>query len=164
MQDWIEFSLLPYIIWSVLWYYCCCYFCCDSAITASGNGRYLSTDSNKVDEPLKVEEAETVNVPPPPSEKVQAAVNLLVCVLDGYFVCFLAFWLMCNLIQLLVLGGNGFVGSHICREALDRGLTVASLSRYWTQSMVVDPLKALILAFIIVVYVNTFPNSFTGHN
>lgn len=71
---------------------------------------------------------------------------------------------MCNLIQLLVLGGNGFVGSHICREALDRGLTVASLSRYWTQSMVVDPLKALILAFIIVVYVNTFPNSFTGHN
>ncbi|KAH9798642.1 NAD(P)-bd dom domain-containing protein [Citrus sinensis] len=92
-----------------------------SAITASGNGRYLSTDSNKVDEPLKVEEAETVNVPPPPSEK------------------------------LLVLGGNGFVGSHICREALDRGLTVASLSRYWTQSMVVDPLKALILAFIIVV-------------
>lgn len=148
----------------MLWYYCCCYFCCDSAITASGNGRYLSTDSNKVDEPLKVEEAETVNVPPPPSEKVQAAVNLLVCVLDGYFVCFLAFWLMCNLIQLLVLGGNGFVGSHICREALDRGLTVASLSRYWTQSMVVDPLKALILAFIIVVYVNTFPNIFTGHN
>lgn len=164
MQDWIEFSLLPYIKWSVLWYYCCCYFCCDSAITASGNGRYLSTDSNKVDEPLKVEEAETVNVPPPPSEKVQAAVNLLVCVLDGYFVCFLAFWLMCSLIQLLVLGGNGFVGSHICREALDRGLTVASLSRYWTQSMVVDPLKALILAFIIVVYVNTFPNIFTGHN
>lgn len=164
MQDWIEFSLLPYIKWSVLWYYCCCYFCCDSAITASGNGRYLSTDSNKVDEPLKVEEAETVNVPPPPSEKVQAAVNLLVCVLDRYFVCFLAFWLMCSLIQLLVLGGNGFVGSHICREALDRGLTVASLSRYWTQSMVVDPLKALILAFIIVVYVNTFPNIFTGHN
>lgn len=30
-------------------------------------------------------------MPPPPSEKVQAAVNLLVCVLDGYFVCFLAF-------------------------------------------------------------------------
>jgi len=32
--------------------------------------------------------------------------------------------------QLLVLGGNGFVGSHICKEAVDRGLTVASLSRY----------------------------------
>ncbi|CAN6682504.1 unnamed protein product [Malus baccata var. baccata] len=32
-------------------------------------------------------------------------------------------------IQLLVLGGNGFVGSHVCREALDRGLSVASLSR-----------------------------------
>ncbi|KAE8732532.1 NAD(P)-binding Rossmann-fold superfamily protein isoform 2 [Hibiscus syriacus] len=63
------------------------------------NGRFLSTESNKVDEPFKVEEAETVNVPPPPSEK------------------------------LLVLGGNGFVGSHICREALNRGLSVASLSR-----------------------------------
>ncbi|KAK8582078.1 hypothetical protein V6N13_145067 [Hibiscus sabdariffa] len=63
------------------------------------NGRFLSTESNKVDEPFKVEEAETLNVPPPPSEK------------------------------LLVLGGNGFVGSHICREALNRGLDVASLSR-----------------------------------
>lgn len=59
----------------------------------------LTTDSNRVDEPFKVEEAETVNVPPPPSEK------------------------------LLVLGGNGFVGSHVCREALDRGLPVCSLSR-----------------------------------
>ncbi|XP_039052308.1 uncharacterized protein At1g32220, chloroplastic-like [Hibiscus syriacus] len=63
------------------------------------NGRFLSTESNKVNEPFKVEEAVTVNVPPPPSEK------------------------------LLVLGGNGFVGSHICREALNRGLSVASLSR-----------------------------------
>ncbi|KAE8682538.1 NAD(P)-binding Rossmann-fold superfamily protein isoform 2 [Hibiscus syriacus] len=62
------------------------------------NGRFLSTESNKVDEPFKVEEAETVNVPPPPE-------------------------------KLLVLGGNGFVGSHICREALNRGLNVASLSR-----------------------------------
>ncbi|KAH7523917.1 uncharacterized protein At1g32220, chloroplastic [Ziziphus jujuba] len=67
-------------------------------MSASNNGRYLSTDS-KVDEPFKVEEAETVHVPPPPTEK------------------------------LLVLGGNGFVGSHICREALDRGLSVASISR-----------------------------------
>ncbi|KAK1372397.1 Catalytic/ coenzyme binding protein [Heracleum sosnowskyi] len=67
--------------------------------SVSRNGRFLSTTSNKVDEPLKVEEAETVNVPPPPSEK------------------------------LLVLGGNGFVGSHICKEALDRGLSVHSLSR-----------------------------------
>jgi len=37
-----------------------------------------------------------------------------------------------------VLGGNGFVGSHICREALERGLSVASLSRFdafshWTK-------------------------------
>ncbi|CAN1306105.1 Uncharacterized protein At1g32220, chloroplastic, partial [Linum perenne] len=31
--------------------------------------------------------------------------------------------------QLLVLGGNGYVGSHICRRALDQGLTVSSLSR-----------------------------------
>ncbi|KAJ0030052.1 hypothetical protein Pint_12574 [Pistacia integerrima] len=74
------------------------------AVTASRNGRYLSNDSNKVDE-LKVEEAETVDVPPSPSEK------------------------------LLVLGGNGFVGSHICREALDRGLTVASLSRSGRSSL-----------------------------
>lgn len=63
------------------------------------NGRFLSTDSTKVDEPFKIEEGETVNSPPPPSEK------------------------------LLVLGGNGFVGSHVCKEALDRGLSVASLSR-----------------------------------
>lgn len=59
----------------------------------------MATDSNKVDEPFNVEEAETVNVPPPPTEK------------------------------LLVLGGNGFVGSHVCREALNLGLNVASLSR-----------------------------------
>ncbi|CAL5439825.1 unnamed protein product [Camellia sinensis] len=67
------------------------------------NGRFLSTDSTKVDEPFKVEEGETVNSPPPPLEKV----------VNG----------------LLVLGGNGFVGSHVCKEALDRGLSVASLSR-----------------------------------
>ncbi|RZC80194.1 hypothetical protein C5167_042770 [Papaver somniferum] len=52
-----------------------------------------------VDEPFKVLEAETVHEPPPPTEK------------------------------LLVLGGNGFVGSNICKEALDRGLSVSSLSR-----------------------------------
>ncbi|THG22209.1 uncharacterized protein At1g32220, chloroplastic-like isoform X1 [Camellia sinensis] len=63
------------------------------------NWRFLSTDSTKVDEPFKIEEGETVNSPPPPSEK------------------------------LFVLGGNGFVGSHVCKEALDRGLSVASLSR-----------------------------------
>jgi uncharacterized protein YbjT (DUF2867 family) len=28
-----------------------------------------------------------------------------------------------------VLGGNGFVGSHVCKEALDKGFTVASLNR-----------------------------------
>ncbi|XP_027182666.1 uncharacterized protein At1g32220, chloroplastic [Coffea eugenioides] len=70
-----------------------------SRVAASKNQRFLCTDPNKTDEPFKVEEAETVDTSPPPSEK------------------------------LLVLGGNGFVGSHICKEALDRGLTVASLSR-----------------------------------
>lgn len=69
------------------------------SVASSRNVRFLSTESNKTDEPFKVEEAETVNMPPPPTEK------------------------------LLVLGGNGFVGSHICKEALDRGVTVASLSR-----------------------------------
>ncbi|KAI3860656.1 hypothetical protein MKX03_009361 [Papaver bracteatum] len=68
-------------------------------VPASGSGRYFTTDANKVDEPFKVPEAETVHVPPPPTEK------------------------------LLVLGGNGFVGSNICKEALDRGLSVSSLSR-----------------------------------
>ncbi|GMP28523.1 hypothetical protein CsSME_00004028 [Camellia sinensis var. sinensis] len=70
-----------------------------STVAVSRNGRLLSTGPNKVDEPFKVEEAETVEVPPPPTEK------------------------------LLVLGGNGFVGSHICREALKRGLNVYSFSR-----------------------------------
>lgn len=63
------------------------------------NSRLLSTDSNRIDEPFKVEEAETLKVPPPPSDK------------------------------LLVLGGNGFVGSHVCKEALVQGLSVSSLSR-----------------------------------
>ncbi|GAB4825457.1 hypothetical protein Ancab_008330 [Ancistrocladus abbreviatus] len=70
-----------------------------SILAGSGTGRFFTTDSNKIDEPLKVEEAETVDVPPPTPEK------------------------------LLVLGGNGFVGSHVCKEALDRGFSVASLSR-----------------------------------
>ncbi|KAJ9537181.1 hypothetical protein OSB04_029914 [Centaurea solstitialis] len=64
------------------------------------SGRYLSTESSKIGEPLKVEEAEPVYATPPPVEK------------------------------LLVLGGNGFVGSHVCKEALEHGLSVASLSRY----------------------------------
>ncbi|XP_031122697.1 uncharacterized protein At1g32220, chloroplastic [Ipomoea triloba] len=68
-----------------------------SYISASKNARFFSSESNKTDEPFKVEEAETVNLPP--TDKI------------------------------LVLGGNGFVGSHICKEALNRGLEVASLSR-----------------------------------
>ncbi|CAN1341705.1 Uncharacterized protein At1g32220, chloroplastic [Linum perenne] len=76
-----------------------------STMAWSSERRCFSTDSNKVDEPFKVEEAETVNVPPPPKDK------------------------------LLVLGGNGFVGSHILREAVDRGLSVASLSRSGKSSL-----------------------------
>ncbi|PKA46623.1 Uncharacterized protein AXF42_Ash019364 [Apostasia shenzhenica] len=63
------------------------------------NKRLLSTDSSKVDEPLKVEEAEIVKQQPPVADK------------------------------LLVLGGNGFVGSHVCKEALHRGFPVSSFSR-----------------------------------
>ncbi|KAK0571016.1 hypothetical protein LWI29_009852 [Acer saccharum] len=37
--------------------------------------------------------------------------------------------------KLLVLGGNGFVGSHILREALDRGVVVSSLSRSGRSSL-----------------------------
>ncbi|KAJ0103001.1 hypothetical protein Patl1_05739 [Pistacia atlantica] len=40
------------------------------ALAASGNERYLLVDCNKYDEPLKVEEAETIDMPPPPTEKV----------------------------------------------------------------------------------------------
>ncbi|MQL70980.1 hypothetical protein Taro_003302 [Colocasia esculenta] len=61
-----------------------------------GNGRLLSTLSSNMDGPFKVQEVETVDVPPPPTEK----------------------------------GGNGFVGSHVCKEALDKGLSVSSMSRY----------------------------------
>ncbi|KAJ3698242.1 hypothetical protein LUZ61_001947 [Rhynchospora tenuis] len=69
-----------------------------------GNGRLFTTDASsgdpkRVEEPFKVEEAETVKMDPPSPD------------------------------QLLVLGGNGFVGSHVCKEALDRGLSVSSLSR-----------------------------------
>ncbi|KAJ9556266.1 hypothetical protein OSB04_010880 [Centaurea solstitialis] len=70
-----------------------------NTLGSTGRGRCLSTGSSKIGEPLKVEDAETVQAPHPPQEK------------------------------LLVLGGSGFVGSHICKEALDRGLSVTSLSR-----------------------------------
>jgi len=66
------------------------------------NGKAFSSDatSGRVDEPFKVEEAEPVKVPPPSSPE-----------------------------KLLVLGGSGFVGSHVCKEALDRGFVVSSLNR-----------------------------------
>ncbi|VFQ94738.1 unnamed protein product [Cuscuta campestris] len=68
-----------------------------SHMTGWRNACYFSSESNKIDDPFKVEEAETVNLPP--REKI------------------------------LVLGGNGFVGSHMCKEALERGLVVSSLNR-----------------------------------
>ncbi|KAI4991319.1 hypothetical protein ZWY2020_039690 [Hordeum vulgare] len=69
------------------------------------NGKAFSSDATPrdswlVDEPFKVEEAEPVKVPPPPSPD-----------------------------KLLVLGGSGFVGSHVCKEALERGFVVSSLNR-----------------------------------
>lgn len=51
-------------------WFCACGLCCIRFVSASSGGRYLSTDSNKIDEPFNVEEAETVRVPPPPTEKV----------------------------------------------------------------------------------------------
>uniref|UniRef100_A0A5B6ZSW8 NAD(P)-binding domain-containing protein n=1 Tax=Davidia involucrata TaxID=16924 RepID=A0A5B6ZSW8_DAVIN len=74
-------------------------------VALSRNGRLLSTGSDKVDGSFQAEEAETIKVTPPPTEK------------------------------LLVLGGNGFVGSHICREALKRGWTVSSVSRSGRSSL-----------------------------
>ncbi|KAK3212136.1 hypothetical protein Dsin_016842 [Dipteronia sinensis] len=71
----------------------------------SRNGRLLSTDSNRKNDSFKAEEAEMPDVKSPSVEK------------------------------LLVLGGNGFVGTHICREALERGLTVSSLSRSGRSSL-----------------------------
>ncbi|KAK1577405.1 hypothetical protein Q3G72_021513 [Acer saccharum] len=71
----------------------------------SRNGRLLSTDSNRKNDSFKAEEAEIPDVKSPSVEK------------------------------LLVLGGNGFVGTHICREALERGLTVSSLSRSGRSSL-----------------------------
>ncbi|KAK8916259.1 hypothetical protein KSP39_PZI023011 [Platanthera zijinensis] len=63
------------------------------------NRRLLSTDSNKIEEPFKVEEAETIKPELPGPEKV------------------------------LVLGGNGFVGAHVCKEAVHQGFSVSSFSR-----------------------------------
>lgn len=39
-------------------------------MTALTSERFICTGSNKTDEPLKVEEADTISAPPPPSEKV----------------------------------------------------------------------------------------------
>lgn len=39
--------------------------------------------------------------------------------------------------QILVLGGNGYVGSHICKEALRQGFSVSSLSRFVVLNLIV---------------------------
>ncbi|KAJ7971167.1 NAD(P)-binding rossmann-fold protein [Quillaja saponaria] len=70
-----------------------------NAMLVKKDGRLLSTTSNMVDESIKGEKPERVKVSPLPTGKI------------------------------LVLGGNGFVGSHICREAIEYGLAVCSLSR-----------------------------------
>uniref|UniRef100_A0A2P2J906 Uncharacterized protein MANES_02G064300 n=2 Tax=Rhizophora mucronata TaxID=61149 RepID=A0A2P2J906_RHIMU len=69
------------------------------------HGRLLSTSSDQVDGRPKVDKAQTIQFTPPLNEKI------------------------------LVLGGNGFVGSHICREALSHGLTISSLSRSGRSSL-----------------------------
>lgn len=64
-------------------------------------------------------------------------------------------WFELSMVKLLVFGGNGFVGSHICKEALERGLTVASISRYGfhfplsTISMQVDRISGFNFVLIL---------------
>lgn len=59
------------LYWHLLINVVCRFFYCNSKTAAFRNGRCLSTDSSKVNESLKTEEAETVDIPPPPTEKVQ---------------------------------------------------------------------------------------------
>uniref|UniRef100_A0A803LXV1 NAD(P)-binding domain-containing protein n=1 Tax=Chenopodium quinoa TaxID=63459 RepID=A0A803LXV1_CHEQI len=83
-------------------------------LAMSRSCRFLSAESTGINGGSRIEEAETVNVPPPPSEKGVFYFDSIHCV---------------ALVKLLVFGGNGFVGSHICKEALEHGLSVASMSR-----------------------------------
>lgn len=48
------------------------------SMTALTNHRFICTDTNKIEEPFKVEEADTVNMPPPPTEKVFCCVPLAI--------------------------------------------------------------------------------------
>lgn len=41
--------------------------------------------------------------------------------------------------KILVLGGNGYVGTHICKEALAKSIPVVSLSRSGRPSVVTEP-------------------------
>lgn len=52
-------------------------------MAASKNGRLLSTGPTKVEEPFKVDEAETVEVPPPPTEKVFRFDETMLCVFSS---------------------------------------------------------------------------------
>lgn len=109
------------------------FFLCCSATVVSISGRNLCTDSNKVHEPFKVEEAETVNVPPPPTEKVFYQHNRMWNILYMRFLTYNLCWM---LLKLVVLGGNPFVGlgslgSHILLEALHRGKCAGSPTRFF---------------------------------
>ncbi|XP_047326843.1 uncharacterized protein At1g32220, chloroplastic-like [Impatiens glandulifera] len=83
---------------------------CTAASPTPRNLRYLSTDPNKSIDVFH-------NI-------LQHLSGTTTSFRKYTFIFFVVF-----LYQLLVLGGNGFVGSHVCKQALDQGLTVASLSR-----------------------------------
>lgn len=73
-----------------------------SILMKNGNAFFSNatpSDQKHIEEPFKVKEAEPASATKPSSDK------------------------------LLVLGGSGFVGSHVCKEALDKGLVVCSLNR-----------------------------------
>ena len=104
------------------------FFLCCSATVVSISGRNLCTDSNKVHEPFKVEEAETVNVPPPPTEKVFYQHNRMWNILYMRFLTYNLCWM---LLKLVVFGGNFFVGINILMEAQNRGMCAGSPTRFF---------------------------------
>lgn len=79
---------------------------------------------------FKVKEAETVNVPPPPTEKVFYQHNRMWNILYMRFLTYNLCWM---LLKLVVFGGHRFVGLglRILLEALDRGIYAGSPSRFF---------------------------------
>ncbi|KAK3177680.1 hypothetical protein Dsin_032851 [Dipteronia sinensis] len=100
------------------------------AIAASRSGRYLSTDSNKVDEPFNVEEAETVNVPPPPTISCFFWVKWFcwLAYLDRSFGSWCLYLALADLlcwwfrIQLLHVQDNGTANINAIRVAAEKGV------------------------------------------